>query len=136
MNTAIVGFFALASLTFPVHAINIAAPGSAYEQNFDTLAGTGATNTWTIPGWSLLQQPIPGTAISTYRAGTGTTTTGSFYSFGASRSNDRALGGLGTDGTYFGSPAEGTIAGWMAVSFSNGSGGIFDGFQVSWEGEQ
>jgi hypothetical protein len=24
----------------------------------------------------------------------------------------------------------------MAVSFSNGSGGILDGFQVSWEGEQ
>ena len=138
MNTAFVGFLALASLTFPVHAISIAAAGSAYTQNFDGLAASGTGMTWandsTLPGWSLFRQT--GTAISTYRAGTGSATTGSFYSFGASGNNDRALGGLGTDGTYFGSPDPDNLAGWMAVSFSNGSGGILDGFQVSWEGEQ
>lgn len=138
MNTAFVGFLALASLTFPSHAISITAAGSAYTQNFDGLAASGTGMTWandsTLPGWSLFRQT--GTAISTYRAGTGSATTGSFYSFGASGSNDRALGGLGTDGTYFGSPDPGYLAGWMAVSFSNGSGGSLDGFQVSWEGEQ
>ena len=137
MNTAFVGFLALASLTFPVHAISITAAGSAYTQNFDGLAASGTGMTWandsTLPGWSLFRQT--GTAISTYRAGTGSATTGSFYSFGASGSNDRALGGLGV-GAYFGSPASNKLAGWMAVSFSNGSGGSLDGFQVSWEGEQ
>ena len=139
MNTAIVGFFALASLTLPAHAISITAAGSAYTQNFDGLAASGTGMTWandsTLPGWSLFKQPVQGTAMSTYSAGTGSSNTGGFYSFGASGNNDRALGGLG-GGAYFGSPDPGNLAGWMAVSFSNGSGGSLDGFQVSWEGEQ
>ena len=136
MKSAILSFLAL---TFPAHAISIAAAGSDYTQNFDGLATSGTTNTWangvTLPGWSLFRQPIPGSAIKTYSAGTGTSNDGSFYSYGATGSDERALGALGT-GTYFGSPASGAIAGWMAVSFSNGSGGIFDGFEVSWDGEQ
>ena len=139
MNTAIVGFLALASLTLPAHAISIAAAGSAYTQNFDGLAASGTGMTWandsTLPGWSLFKQPVQGTAILNYSAGTGSIATGGFYSFGSSGSNDRALGGLGV-GAYFGSPASNKLAGWMAVSFSNGSGGSLDGFQVSWEGEQ
>ncbi len=139
MKSAILSFLALAALTFPAQAISIASAGSAYTQNFNGLASSGTTNAWTndspLQGWSLFRQPIPGTAISTYSAGTGSSTTGGFYSFGATGSNDRALGGLGV-GAYFDNPAPDTIAGWIAVSFSNGSDGSFDGFQVSWEGEQ
>ena len=92
----------------------------SYSQNFDSLATTGTTNTWTndttLVGWSLFRQPTPGTAITAYAADSGTSTTGSFYSYGATGNSDRALGGLGTGGTYFGSPASGAIAGWIAFS--------------------
>ena len=73
---------------------------------------------------------------TTYAAGAGTSTAGGFYSFGAAGSSDRALGGLGSRGAYFGSPATSAVAGWIAVSFENKSGGAFTGFSATWNGEQ
>ncbi|MES2468170.1 MAG: VPDSG-CTERM sorting domain-containing protein [Verrucomicrobiota bacterium] len=137
MKSAILSFLALAALTFPAQAISIAAAGSAYTQDFDALASPGTNNAWTnnstLPGWSLFQ--AGGTTTAAYNIGNGSSNTGAFYSYGATAGNDRALGGLGV-GAYFGNPIPGAIAGWMAVSFSNGSGGSFDGFAVSWDGEQ
>ncbi len=139
MKTALTGFLSLAALTFPAHAISSAAAGSAYTQNFDGLASSGINNTWTndstLPGWSLFRQPSPGTAATVYNAGTGSSNTGGFYSFGATGTNERALGALGT-GANFGTPSTGAIAGWMSVGFLNGTGGSLDGFAVSWDGEQ
>jgi hypothetical protein len=119
-------------------AVSISSAGSPYTQTFDTLAVTGSAwnNGSTLPGWSLFSQPSPGTPIATYAAGNGSSTTGSFYSFGATGSSERALGGVGSGGAYFGSPATGAIAGWIAVNFINASGGTFDGFNVLWNGEQ
>ena len=143
MKTAIVGFLALAALTFPAGAISITTAGSAYTQNFDALAASvfpSPTSVWTndstLPGWSLFQRTGNGTASTTYNADNGGSNTGSFYSYGTTGSTERALGATGAGGAYFGSPASGGIAGWMAVSFSNGTGGSLDGFQVSWDGEQ
>jgi hypothetical protein len=84
----------------------------------------------------LYRQPATGTDITSYAAGTGSSTTGSFYSFGASGSNERALGGVGAGAAYFGSPAAGAVAGWIAVGFSNNTGRNLTQFSVTYAGEQ
>lgn len=114
--------------------------GTIYSQNFDTLASSGTGIEWnnnsTLPGWFLYRQPAPGTALATYDAATGTSTSGTFKSYGASGSTERALGGLGAGSTYFGSPASGAVAGWIAVAFNNTTGGTLNSFTVSFDGEQ
>jgi hypothetical protein len=114
--------------------------GNAYSQNFDTLASSGTSHQWsnnsTLAGWFLYRQPAPGTAITTYDAATGTATSGTFKSYGASGSTERALGGVGAGSAYFGSPASGAVAGWIAVAFNNATGGTLNSFTVSYDGEQ
>lgn len=114
--------------------------GSTYTQNFDSLATSGSNTPWdnntTLPGWFLFRQPAPGTAITSYNAGTGSLTTGSFYSFGLSGSSERALGAVGSGGSYWGSPATGAVAGWMAVGLQNNTGATLTSFSVSYDGEQ
>ncbi len=110
----------------------------SYVQNFDSLAASGTGNAWsngdTLEGWSLFRQPTPGTALATYAASTGTATAGAFYSFGSGA--DRALGGLGSGGTYFGSPAGGSVAGWFALAATNASGSTIDELTLRFDGEQ
>jgi hypothetical protein len=115
---------------------DIAFTGS-YAQNFDTLASSGTpawANDSTLPGWSLFN--ALGATVPTYTTGNGGTTTGSFYSFGATSSSERAFGGLASGGSYFGSPASGALAGYIAVALQNTSGGSFDSFTISFDGEQ
>lgn len=119
--------------------ISLTAPTGNYVQEFNTLASSGSGNAWTnnltLEGWFLFRQPVPGTALATYDASTGTSTAGSFYSYGLN-AGDRALGGLGSGGAYFGSPATGNIAGWMAVSFTNNTGGTINEITIAFDGEQ
>lgn len=109
-----------------------------YSQNFDTLATTGNSNSWTndttLLGWSLFN--ASGNPIISYGANNGTSTTGSFYSYGVDTSTDRALGGLGSGGTYFGSPASGSVAGWIAFSAKNTSGSTINSLNIAFNGEQ
>lgn len=126
-------------LAVPAHAaIQITTAGDVYAQDFDGLASSGTTNAWTnddtLAGWSLFN--AGGAAIGSYRADTGASNTGSFYSFGSSGSTDRALGGTGSGGSYFGSPASGSLAGWIAVAFENGTGAGLSGFTLAFDGEQ
>lgn len=110
--------------------------GSTYVQNFDS---TGASTSWindtTLASWSLFRQPAPGTAITTYAAGNGGSNAGSFYSFG-SASSERALGGVGSGGAYFGSPGSGAIAGWIAFNAKNDTGQTLTSLNVHYDGEQ
>ena len=114
--------------------------GSTYTQNFDTLASSGTNIAWnndsTIAGWSLFAQPVPGTPIATYNADTGSGNTGSFDSYGATGSTDRALGGLASGGAYFGTPASGSVAGWIGFAATNTSGATIDTLNVNFNGEQ
>lgn len=110
-----------------------------YSQNFDTLTTSGATawaNDSTLPGWSLFVQPAPGSAPPTILAADGSLNTGSFDSFGTGTNTDRALGGTGSGGAYFGSPASGAVAGWWAVDIANNTGSTIDSFTVHFDGEQ
>ena len=121
----------------PAHAaLNVSSAAFSYSQSFDSLASTGAVNAWaddsTLTGWSLLN--ATGASVPTY--GTDTSSTGAFRAFGDSGSSERALGGVASGGTYFGSPASGAVAGWIAVAFTNGTGAALEGFSVGFNGEQ
>lgn len=132
----------LAGISSASAAVNFT--GSPYFENFDSLAtaptATNVSTAWandsTLTGWSLFAQPAPGNGIATYAAGNGSSNAGSFYSYGTAASTDRALGGLGSAGAYFGAPAAGAVAGWMAVALQNNSGSAFSSFTVGFNGEQ
>jgi uncharacterized protein len=121
--------------------------GSTYTQTFDTLATSGTNNPWTndstIVGWSLFRPTsatnLTSVAIPTYNANDGSSNTGSFYSYGAATgatSNDRALGGLASGGAYFGTPASGALAGWIAFAATNTSGSTINNLNIKFNGEQ
>ncbi|QNP48460.1 PEP-CTERM sorting domain-containing protein [Diaphorobacter aerolatus] len=111
--------------------------GGTYSQDFNSLASAGSTSAWTndstLPGWSLFAQN--GTAIAQIAVSTGSSTSGSFYSFGAD-ANDRALGALGSGGAYFGAPASGAVAGWIALALVNSTDATIDALRVQFAGEQ
>lgn len=110
----------------------------SYSQNFDTLAATGTSVAWTndstLAGWSLFNST--GSAITALAAGDGGSNTGSFYSFGTGSTNERALGGSGSGNSYFGSPASGAIAGYIAAAFTNNTGKQITDVTVTFNGEQ
>ncbi len=124
----------------PAHAvISVSSPSFTYAQNFDSLTTTTGTavpwaNDSTLAGWSLLAST--GAAVTTYGADAGTSTTGSFRSFGAAGAAERALGALASGGTVFGSPAAGAVAGYVAVALSNDTGSALSGFTLNFSGEQ
>ena len=94
----------LALLLFPVtFYAQVAMNGSgSYTQNFDALLNTGSVNSWvensTIPNWYSQRT----TASTSYAASTSSSTSGGLYSFGASGTNDRALGAISSSNTSFG----------------------------------
>lgn len=130
---ASVGIGALAlALVLPVSSVHAQAILStlSYTQNFDTLATTGATNTFTdnstIPALYAYQTSGQQT-VPTYSTGTGSSTTGDVYSFGTAGSTERALGSVassGTGGLYY------------AFVFTNSTGSDLSSFTFSYTGEQ
>jgi hypothetical protein len=160
LSRVLVAGFALASAPYLMAAISYPTPGSTYFQNFDSLPNTpqnaslGTTPAgWTddnaapgsgnfsIPGWYLYHP----TAVSEgganghqrLRAGTGTSTTGAFYSFGASGDTDRALGSLGANTLAPENPAD-PDGGYMYIGLrlNNDTGLTLDSFTLSFYGEQ
>jgi hypothetical protein len=120
-------------------AISVTSPGFVYTENFDSLPSASATNAWandsTLAGWSLFNST--GAAITSVVAASGSANAGSFYSYGDALGNsERALGGLASGGAYFGSPASGAVAGYIAVALVNNSGVALNGFSLNFNGEQ
>jgi hypothetical protein len=119
-------------------AVSVDSADFSYSQSFDSLATSGSANAWTndstLAGWSLFN--ASGSAIGSYRADTGASNAGAFYSFGTASSSDRALGGTGSGGSYFGSPASGAVAGYIAVAFTNDTGVAVNAFTLGFDGEQ
>src|SRR6185436_12537250 len=64
-------------------SISLTTLGSAYTQNFDTLANTGTTNNLTINGWFLNETGTSARNNGQYAFSTGSDTGGDVYSFGA-----------------------------------------------------
>lgn len=131
---------ALLAATAAHALISVTGPAFTYSQNFDSLAASGAANAWSndvspLAGWSLFN--ATGAALTTYEAENGVNINGAFKSYGSNTSStERALGGLGSSGTYFGGAASGTIAGWMALALTNGTGSALAGFTLGFDGEQ
>lgn len=145
MSLRLLTLAALAATSLSSHAaISITDPTSTYTQTFNslttnTLSSTTWTNDSTLAGWSLFT--YKNDAIVSYIGGTGSSNAGSFYSFGLGGDSDRALGGLGSaggSGNYFGSPqpAGGSVAGYIAVAFTNGTSSTLDSFSLGFDGEQ
>ena len=88
----------------------------------------------------MFRQPAPGTALTTIRQATGSDNSGSFYSFGVAGVNlvvERALGGIGSGGAYYGNPPGVTpVAGWIAVGLTNATANAFNSFTIAYDGEQ
>ncbi len=129
----LVGFFASVSRA----DITYSTPGSLYGNTFDGLATSAGPNSWTndfspYQGWHLFNNV--GAGITTYSGGTGSSATGNFWSYGTT--SERALGGLGSSGAYFGSPASGAVAGYIAVKFTNATGVTLDQLSIGFDGEQ
>lgn len=139
MNKTLLSASALLALTPLAQAgISVSSPGFSYSQSFDALTTATTAQPWandsTLAGWSLFAGN--GNAAPTLLGGTGSSNTGSFYSFGAAGVAERALGGLASGGAYFGSPAAGAVAGYFAVAFTNDSGAALAAFNLGFDGEQ
>lgn len=135
-NTTILAAAALISFGPLAHAaLDVDSASFTYSESFDSLAASGST-TWfndgTLAGWSLFNST--GAAVTTYAADNGASNAGAFKSLGSD--SDRALGGVGSGGSYFGSPASGTVAGWIALALQNNSGLAITAVTLGFDGEQ
>jgi hypothetical protein len=102
--------------------ISITSFGTAFSEDFDTLAST-LTSSATPAGWGFLETST--NANATYTAGTGSSGTGDTYSFGSSGSSERALGGL----------LSGTLVPLLGAQFTNNTGGTITSLDIGFTGE-
>ena len=109
-------------------SISLTAVGSAYTQDFDTLANAAAStmNTLTINGWELTETGGGTRDNEQYAVDTGGSGTGDTYSYGSAAATDRALGGL----------QSGTLIPVIGASFTNSTGGPITSLDVAYTGEQ
>ena len=132
--------------------ISITGGGLSYSQNFDTLTTNTGPQNWTdnTLTTSALDSPqvigLPGWYIATFaasadatpngnqviRAGTGSSATGSYYSFGAASDPERALGTLPSDAIT--SAGAGALR--LGVRFVNNTGDGISGFTFLYDGEE
>jgi endonuclease I len=107
--------------------ISITATGTAFTQDFNTLANTGTTNAIsTLPlGWTFLET---GTGSNTtYAADNGSTGgSGNTYSYGTGTNSERALGGI----------LSGSLNPTIGASFTNNTGLAITELAISYTGEQ
>jgi endonuclease/exonuclease/phosphatase family metal-dependent hydrolase len=108
----------------------IAMSGGDYKQDFDSLAVSGASNPWTdnstLPGW-YASRTIGGSAVTAYRAESGSSIAGALYSFGNTGSLERALGSVasGTPGNFA-----------YGIRFTNDTATTQTNILISYTGEQ
>ena len=102
--------------------ISLTSLGSAYTQDFDTLANTGTSST--VPtGWDFSESGTNANTI--YTAGTGSATAGDTYSFGSTSSTERAFGGL----------LSGSLNPTIGAQFTNNTGSTITSLAISYTGE-
>jgi hypothetical protein len=139
-KTFLATVLAAAALPFalPATAAIAIVDGTPYTQDFDTLTTSTTASAWaqnsTLPGWYLFVSTLAD--APTIAADAGGSNAGTFRSYGAAGASERALGSLASGGSYFGSPASGAPAGYIAAAFSNAGATPFDGFTVAFDGEQ
>src|SRR5690242_9398110 len=116
-------FILLSAGRLSAQCVSLTASGTAYLQNFDTLANSGSSSS--LPtGWFLSESGT--NANTTYTAGTGSSTTGDTYSFGATGSTERAFGML----------LSGSLVPTIGACFTNDTGGVITALAVAYTGEE
>lgn len=106
-------------------SISLTTLGSAYTQNFNTLANTGTTNSLTINGWFLDEAGTSARNNGQYAASTGSDNAGDVYSFGSAASAERAYGTL----------LSSTLTPIIGAQFTNNTGSPVTSLAVSYTGE-
>lgn len=111
-----------------VAALRITGATGAYVQDFDGMSSNGVDNVWDnaaepLEAWHAYANA---TAITAYRAGTGSTQSGGLYAFGSEGSADRSLGSLASSGNAF----------RYGVAFSNETGLAVTNLSVRYTAEQ
>lgn len=106
-------------------SVSLTTLGSAYTQDFNTLANTGTANNLTINGWYLNEAGSSAANNGQYNTGTGSGTGGDVYSFGAAASTERAFG------TLF----SGTLTPTIGAQFTNNTGSTVTALDISYIGE-
>ncbi|MBP6987208.1 MAG: lamin tail domain-containing protein, partial [Ferruginibacter sp.] len=102
--------------------VSLTLPNSSYAQDFNTLASSGTSST--LPaGWFFIETGTGSNAL--YTAGTGSGAGGDTYSFGASSSTERALGGL----------QSGSVVPAYGAAFTNNTGTDISSLVISYTGE-
>lgn len=102
----------------------LTAMGTAYTQDFNTLASTGTGDYTSVPGWYSVTG-TPASASTQYTADDGTATVARFLSLGTASDPDRALG------SFTGSADRHT-----AVHLINSTGATVAALRVQYTGEQ
>ncbi|HTY09092.1 MAG TPA: Ig-like domain-containing protein [Candidatus Edwardsbacteria bacterium] len=103
--------------------ISLTTIGSAYTQDFNTLNYTDSSTV--LPnGWYLNETGTNANAY--YNANTGSSTTGNTYSYGASGSSERALGGL----------LSGSLTPRNGACFINNTGQTITSLTIAYSGEE
>jgi predicted extracellular nuclease len=100
--------------------------GIAYNQDFNSLANSGTTNTSLPEGWEITETGGGARDNEQYAADTGASNTGDTYSYGSAFNAERALGGL----------RSGTLIPTIGVSFTNNTGSAITSLNISYRGEQ
>jgi len=106
-------------------SVSLTTSGSAYTQDFNTLATTGTTNNLAINGWYLAEAGAGANNNGQYAAGTGSGNGGDTYGYGASASTERALGGL----------LSGSLNPTVGAQFTNNTGSTLVSLDISYVGE-
>lgn len=96
--------------------ISITNQATTYSEDFNSLSNSGSTQSTLPNGWWVAEFP----GNFTYGTGTGSSTTGDTYSFGAASATDRSLGGLASNST----------APNFGVRYINNSGSAFTSFNL------
>ena len=123
VTVLLMGSLAVVQLARAAGSISLTTLGSAYTQDFNTLANVGTSSI--VPnGWDFLEMGT--NANTTYTAGTGSSNAGDTYSFGASASAERAYGTL----------LSGTLTPTIGASFTNNTGSTITSLDISYTGEQ
>ncbi|WP_374601316.1 hypothetical protein [Arenimonas sp.] len=100
--------------------------GPAYTQDFDTLANSGTANAALPAGWLINETGGGSRDNELYAGDTGGSNSGDTYSYGASGSAERALGGL----------LSGSLNPTFGACFTNNTGSALEALDIAYTGEQ
>ena len=105
-------------------AVSLTNLGTAYTQDFNTLANSGTTATILPADWTFLES---GTSANiSYTVSTGSANSGDTYSFGTAGSTDRAFGTL----------RSGSNNPTIGAQFTNNTGATITALDITYTGEQ